>query len=101
MKTKAVEIAKAWSDQHATEWAMRNYLAVKMLLASHLLLTAPGGLPCADAKNRPTGVRENPNPRHALALFVEERFIAERDQPVHMTKTIRSADASLLQHCLR
>jgi len=38
MKTSAAVIAKAWSDQHATEWAMRNYLAVKMLLASQLLL---------------------------------------------------------------
>jgi len=38
MKTSAAEMAKAWSDQHATEWAMRNYLAVKMLLASQLLL---------------------------------------------------------------
>lgn len=38
VKTKAVQIAKAWTPNLATEWAMRNYLAVKMILASQLLL---------------------------------------------------------------
>jgi hypothetical protein len=35
---KAVQLAKAWTAELATEWAMRNYLAVKMILASQLLL---------------------------------------------------------------
>jgi hypothetical protein len=35
---KATQIAKAWTVELATEWAIRNYLAVKMILASQLLL---------------------------------------------------------------
>jgi hypothetical protein len=35
---KAAQIAKHWTQQLANEWAIRNYLAVKMILASQLLL---------------------------------------------------------------
>jgi hypothetical protein len=34
---KAVEIAKDWSEDNATEWACRSYLAVKMIHASQLM----------------------------------------------------------------
>ena len=37
-KKKARQIVKAWTQSLATEWAIRNYLAVKMILASQLLL---------------------------------------------------------------
>jgi hypothetical protein len=38
VKGSAAKIANAWNEELATEWAMRNYLATKMILASQLLL---------------------------------------------------------------